>query len=169
MIAMNKALFLDRDGVINHDPGDYTMRLEEFVLLPTAIEAIRFAVENGYLVIVITNQGGIAKGLYDHAEVHKMHAFLESACRDAGVEITHIYYSPHHPDFGNSLSRKPGSLLLERALGRFNIDASKSVMMGDRDRDVQCAQKAGVRGVLIPTNGPLLDYVKAFIQKEQSA
>ncbi|MEY3399412.1 MAG: hypothetical protein RL220_2006 [Bacteroidota bacterium] len=154
-----KALFLDRDGVINHDPGDYTMSLEEFVILPTVREAIALAVSRQYLPIVITNQGGIAKGLYTHAEVHRMHDYLKSEIPG----IAGIFYSPHHPDFGNSLTRKPESLLIERAIHRFNIDPSASVMIGDRDRDVECARRAGVPGMLIPTNSSLLEHVQVLV------
>jgi D-glycero-D-manno-heptose 1,7-bisphosphate phosphatase len=164
---MNKALFLDRDGVINHDPGDYTMALEEFIILPTVVQALAMAQSKGYKIFIITNQGGIAKGLYSIEEVHKMHRYLCQVCEEAGVEITHIYFSPHHPDFGNSLCRKPGSLLVERALARYNIDAAQSVMIGDRDRDVVCANGAGVQGVLMPTNAPLLEYVNAFLQNKK--
>ncbi len=158
----HKALFLDRDGVINHDPGDYTMSVEEFVILPNVVDALKLATDKGYQIFIITNQGGIAKGLYSHNEVAKMHAYLRQTCEKVGVDIKHIYYSPHHPDFGNSLTRKPESLLIERALGRYNIDATKSVMIGDRDRDVICAEKAGVRGILIKTNGDLLPYIEAL-------
>jgi D-glycero-D-manno-heptose 1,7-bisphosphate phosphatase len=156
---MNKALFLDRDGVINHDPGDYTSSLEEFIILPTVLEALKKAYDKGYLLILITNQGGIAKGLYTHETVDQIHAYFSNECKKAGIEITNVYYSPHHPDYGNSLTRKPCSLLLERAIGRYNIDTTKSVMIGDKDRDIECAAKVGVRGVKIPTNADLLNYV----------
>lgn len=156
----HKALFLDRDGVINHDPGDYTMSVEEFIILPTVIDALKMAYDKGYKIIIITNQGGLAKGLYAEEEVFKMHNLLKNTCQESNVEITGIYYSPHHPEFGNSLSRKPGSLLMERAIAKHHIDASQSVMIGDRERDVQCAEAVGVRGILIPTNSDLLDYVK---------
>jgi D-glycero-D-manno-heptose 1,7-bisphosphate phosphatase len=159
MKPMNKALFLDRDGVINHDPGDYTMSVEEFVILPTVVEAMKVAQRKGYLIIVITNQGGLAKGLYSEHDVHAMHEKLRNTCEESGVEITHIYYSPHHPDFGNSLTRKPESLLLERAIGRYHIDPSASLMIGDRDRDVECARRVGVKGLLIRTNDKLIDHI----------
>ena len=100
--------------------------------------------------------------MYTHEEVGRMHKYLRDTCQTAGVEITHIYYSPHHPDFGNSLTRKPASLLMERAIARYNIDAANSVMIGDRERDVQCAVGAGVRGILIPTNGDLIEYVSTL-------
>jgi D-glycero-D-manno-heptose 1,7-bisphosphate phosphatase len=157
-----KALFLDRDGVINHDPGDYTMTPEEFIILPTVMEALALAQSKGYTLFVITNQGGIAKGLYTHETVAVMHDILHRTCQESGVEIKRILYSPHHPEFGNSLTRKPERLLMERALARYNLDAAKSVMIGDRERDVQCAQQVGVRGILIPTNSPLLDVVRTL-------
>ncbi len=155
----SKALFLDRDGVINHDPGDYTMSVEQFIILPTAVQAMKVAQNKGFIIVVITNQGGLAKGLYTEKEVFAMHEKLRVTCQKSGVEITHIYYSPHHPDFGNSLTRKPESLLLERAIARFNIDPSASLMIGDRDRDVECARRVGVRGILMNTNDNLVDYI----------
>ena len=157
-----KALFLDRDGVINHDPGDYTMSISEFIILPTVMEALKLAHDKGYSIFVITNQGGIAKGLYGHDTVAAMHKLLHDTCQEHGVEIKRIFYSPHHPEFGNSLTRRPERLLMERALARYNLDPSTSVMIGDRERDVQCAQQAGVKGILIPTNSPLLDVVRTL-------
>ncbi|MBL7944340.1 MAG: HAD family hydrolase [Flavobacteriales bacterium] len=155
----NKALFLDRDGVINHDPGDYTYSLKEFVVLPGVIDALELAVSKGYLLIIITNQGGIAKGLYSDAVVREIHEYLGHLCRARNFAITAIYYSPHHPDFGNSLTRKPCSLMIERALARYHIDPKRSLMVGDKMRDLEAAEKAGVPGILIPTNGSLLDVV----------
>ena len=116
----------------------------------------------GYSIFVITNQGGIAKGLYGHEMVASMHEVLRNTCQEHGVEIKRIFYSPHHPEFGNSLTRKPERLLMERALARYNLDPTTSVMIGDRERDVQCANQAGVRGILIPTNSPLLDVIQTL-------
>ncbi|MGF1565296.1 MAG: D-glycero-alpha-D-manno-heptose-1,7-bisphosphate 7-phosphatase [Flavobacteriales bacterium] len=158
-----KAVFLDRDGVINHDPGDYTRSLSEFHILPTVIAALKALHENGYLIILITNQGGIAKGEYTHDDVAEIHRYLRRVCAEEGVEITEIYYSPHHESTGKSLSRKPGSLMIERAMGRFNIDPQKSFMIGDKQRDLDCAAGAGVKGVLIPTNAPLIEYVHLLL------
>lgn len=156
----HKAVLLDRDGVINHDPGTYTTALADFKLLPTVLDALKNLYDSGHLLIVITNQGGIAKGLYGHDAVAEMHAFLEEQCRNAGAPLTDIYYSPHHQDFGKSLSRKPGSLMIERALAQYDIDPARAVMVGDKERDLAAAAPAGVRGVLIPTNAPLINYVE---------
>ncbi|MFZ6053230.1 D-glycero-alpha-D-manno-heptose-1,7-bisphosphate 7-phosphatase [Halocola ammonii] len=156
---MNKAIFLDRDGVINHDPGDYTTSLEEFHILPTVMEALQEMRRKDYQLILITNQGGIAKGIYPEENVREIHKFFVEECKKNGVEITAIYFSPHHDNFGKSLSRKPGSLMVERAVARYNIDPKKSFIIGDKDRDLEAGAGAGVKGIKIETNAPLLDVV----------
>ena len=158
----NKCLLLDRDGVINHDPGDYTCSLEEFIILPGVTAAIKCAKEKGYKIAIITNQAGIAKGLYTHETVKEIHDYLMSECQKNGGHIDAIFYSPHHPDHGNSLSRKPGCLLVQRALALLDGDAAQSIMIGDRDRDIEAANAAGVNGILMEKNGDLLSYVKSL-------
>lgn len=157
---MNKAIFLDRDGVINHDPGDYTTHISEFTILPTVMEALKRFQDKGYLLVLITNQGGIAKGIYSHEDVAEIHGYFLDECAKHDVQITEIYYSPHHDDFGASLTRKPGSLMVEKAVARFDIDPTSSVMIGDKQRDLDAASKVGVPGILVPANAPLLEYVE---------
>lgn len=152
MSGINKAIFLDRDGIINKEIGDYVYKLEDFEVNDGVVDALKYWRSKGYLLIVITNQGGIAKGLYDHHEVHMLHQYLHTFLNQEGLHLDEIYYSPHHSDFGNSLSRKPGSLMVERALARFDIDPSLSVMIGDRPRDIEAAAGAGVKGMLVEAN-----------------
>jgi len=159
---MRKALFLDRDGVINHDPGDYTYSLDEFVILPTVMEALQLAISKGFELVVVTNQAGISRGLYTKEEVDRIHAFFQSECKKNNVEILEFFYSIHHPDICNSLSRKPAGLWVERACAKYKFDKDASVMIGDRDRDVLCANAAGVRGIQMKQNGDLLEYVKTL-------
>lgn len=158
-----KAIFLDRDGVINHDPGDYTRNIDEFTILPTVLESLRILKERGFVFVLITNQGGIAKGIYGHEEVSEIHNYLKGVCEDNGTPILDIYYSPHHEITGKSLSRKPGSMMIERACARYNINPSKSYMVGDKQRDLDCASVVGVPGVLINPNDPLIDYLDKMI------
>lgn len=160
----DKAIFLDRDGVINHDPGDYTRSLSEFHVLPTVFDALKQLSEAGYKLILITNQGGIAKGQYTHAAVAEIHTEFKRACSERGIEITDIFYSPHHPDFGASLSRKPGSLMIEKACAKHGIAPSLSWIVGDKERDITAGEAAGVAGVLIPVNGDLIDFVPQLLQ-----
>jgi D-glycero-D-manno-heptose 1,7-bisphosphate phosphatase len=111
---MKKALFLDRDGVINHDPGDYTYSLDEFIILPTALKAMKFAQDMGYEIVIVTNQAGVSRGFYSIHEVNKIHSFLRSECDKKEIEIRDIYFSIHHPDICNSISRKPHGLWIEQ-------------------------------------------------------
>lgn len=151
---MNKAIFLDRDGVINVERG-YTHRLEDFVILPDLIENLQLYLKKGYLLIVISNQSGIAKGLYTQPEVETIHSFLLNELTKNNITISEIYYCVHHPDVSRCICRKPDSLFVEKALARFNIDPSKSYFIGDKERDVEAGEKAGVKGILIEANSPL--------------
>ncbi len=152
---MAKAVFLDRDGVINKEIGRYIERVEEFEILPHVPEALKRWYDAGYLLFIITNQGGIAKGLYGHEEVQTMHRILDETLAPLNVKITEAYYAPHHPEHGNCLMRKPGSMMLERAIAKYNVDPSLSVMIGDKDRDMEAASRVGVRGILIEPNQDL--------------
>jgi D-glycero-D-manno-heptose 1,7-bisphosphate phosphatase len=158
-----KAIFLDRDGVINHDPGDYTKNVGEFSILPTALESLIILKKRGFVFILITNQGGIAKGIYSHNDVNEIHNHLRKVCNENGTPLLDIYYSPHHEITGLSLSRKPGSMMVERAIARYNINPKESWMIGDKQRDLDCASVLGVKGVLIPTNGNLIDYLPSLV------
>lgn len=161
---MRPALFLDRDGVVNRERGEHTWRLEDLVLLPDVGAAVRAANDAGWAVIVITNQSGIALGLYTHQDVHRIHTELERRLALERARIDAFHYCPHHPDHGRCLCRKPGSLLLEKALARHGIDPARSWMIGDRERDIIAARDAGVRGRLIPSNAPLFPLVQELLQ-----
>jgi len=144
---MNKCIFLDRDGVLNEDRTDYVYRVEDFIIPDGVPEALRLLKDAGYLLIVITNQAGIAKGLYTRDDVMTCYNYLQDQC---GQLIDDIYYCPHHPKYDSeSLTRKPGSLLLEKAIAKYNIEPDVSWMIGDALRDMQAGRRVGVRTVRI--------------------
>lgn len=145
-MQQQKCVFLDRDGVLNRERGEYTYKLDEFEVLPGVPEALRLLKQNGYLLIVVTNQGGIAKKLYRKADVKACHNKLQDCC-DSLIDA--IYYAPGHPNFSESLSRKPDSLMLERAMAKYNIDPAQSWMVGDSLRDIEAADKVGVKSILV--------------------
>jgi D-glycero-D-manno-heptose 1,7-bisphosphate phosphatase len=156
MQRMNKAVFLDRDGVLNRERGDYTWLPEDFEINEGVAEALKLFSDKGYLLIVITNQGGIARGLYTEGHVEQLNERLSQYCRERGVELTEIYYCPHHPDYGKCLCRKPGSLLLEKAIARFRIDPAQSYFVGDSERDCIAGAAAGVTTIKTEANSNLL-------------
>lgn len=143
---MTKAVFLDRDGVLNKDNPNYTYRVADFEILPGVIEALQALHHAGYKLVVVTNQSGIAQGIYTHADVAACHAYMQEQC---GGVIDHFYYSPYHPSATHSLSRKPGTLMFEKARAKFDIDFSQSLMVGDRGRDIIPARQLGIRTIQI--------------------
>lgn len=154
------AVFLDRDGVINRERGIHTWRVADFEILPGVIEAVAAIRRAGLLSIVVTNQSGIALGMYGHADVAEVHAYLHRQLASHGAQLDAVYYCPHHPDKGRCLCRKPGSLLFERAIARFGIDPARSLMIGDRPRDIEAAAAVGVRGILVDPNASLPPLLK---------
>ncbi len=156
MGGLRKILFLDRDGVINHDPGDYTWEVSKFHLLPDVISFAQSADKKGYSIIVITNQGGIAKGLYSLEDVHVLHAHMASLFKAANVPLLDVFVSEHHDVISNSISRKPSPLMIERALALHHGDPKSSLMIGDKETDVQAGELAGVRAVRIERNSSLM-------------
>jgi D-glycero-D-manno-heptose 1,7-bisphosphate phosphatase len=157
---MKKAVFLDRDGVINRKGSPYYIfREEDFFFNEGTIEAIRYFNGKGYLVIVITNQGGIARGIFTEEQLVRLHNFMIGKLSESGAEITAIYYCPHHPDVSECECRKPGSLLFRKAIENHGIDPESSFMIGDSGIDIEAAEKAGIKGILIPTNGNMMDLV----------
>jgi D-glycero-D-manno-heptose 1,7-bisphosphate phosphatase len=157
---MNKALFLDRDGVLNRERSQYTFSLEDFEVLPDVSASLQLALQKGYMLIVISNQGGIAKQIFTTERVEQLHKKLSSKLAMDGVHFSEIYYCKHHDEVGKCICRKPDSLMLEKAMARFNIDPKLSVMIGDSPRDVESAAKAGIKGHLIESNSGIFEIVK---------
>lgn len=164
----NKAIFFDRDGTLNvdvhylHDPAD-------FVWVDGAIEAIRWANEHGYLVIVVTNQSGVARGYYDEAAVHHLHDWMNTELEKHNAHIDAFYYCPHHtegklPAYTKSCDcRKPAPGMILRAIAEHDIDPAASWMFGDAESDVAAAENAGVRGVRY-AGGSLCELIRATIE-----
>lgn len=162
---MNKAVFLDRDGVINRERNDYTFRIEEFEILPDVFEALKLLQKAGYLLVIISNQSGIGRGLFTIEDTEKMHAYMLEKFKKQGIRIEEIYYCVHHPETGSCLCRKPESLHVEKALARFNINPALSYFIGDKERDTEAGEKAGVKGILIESNSSLMSAIQPCIKK----
>lgn len=155
---MNKCIFLDRDGVLNIERGDYTFLPKDFKIIEGVPEAIEKIKNAGYLVIVVTNQAGITKGIFTREQMHICHDILMGITHNL---IDHIYYSPYHPSFSGSLTRKPDTLMIEKAKARFDIDPDSSWLVGDRCADIECGQKMGLQTVLI-SDGKIIECNPTF-------
>jgi D-glycero-D-manno-heptose 1,7-bisphosphate phosphatase len=147
----SKCVFLDRDGVLNEDLSDYLHKLDDLIIPEGVPEALNLLKEAGFLLIVITNQAGIAKGMYGPEVVYAIHEKMQEV---SGNALDDLYFAPSHPEFtGKSLSRKPDSLMLEKAIAKYNIDTAQSWMIGDRARDMEAGHKVGLKTIhVIPEN-----------------
>lgn len=144
---MDKCVFLDRDGVLNKEIGTYVYRPEELIIPEGVPQATHLLKAAGYALIVVTNQAGIAKGLYTRKQVLQIYQVIQKACHGS---LDALYFCPYHPKYDSeSLSRKPGSLMLEKAIARFGIDPEQSWMVGDRQRDLEAAKRVHVKGIFI--------------------
>ena len=146
----NKAVFIDRDGTININV-EYLDTPDEFKMYPGVAEGIRLLKENGYKIIVITNQSGIARGFFTEETLEKIHNKMKDELSEKGASIDAIYYCPHHPD-EKCNCRKPNTGLLKKAIKDFDIDVKNSFFIGDRMIDVEAGSKIGVKTVLVPEN-----------------
>ena len=155
---MQKAIFLDRDGVLLNDAGQYYIyKTDDIIINNGVIDALKRFTDMGFLLIVISNQGGIAKQIYTKEDVENIHSELKKQFEIEGINITEYYYCPHHSDVEKCLCRKPEPLLIEKALARFNIDPDKSFMIGDNKRDVDAGKRVGLSCIKIKPNQNLLD------------
>ena len=136
---MRPALFLDRDGVINVD-GGYVGRKEDFEFFPEIFELCRVAKQLGYLLFVVTNQSGIGRGYYTDQDFLALNDWMLGVFKEHGVDIDKVYYCPHL----DSPDRKPEPGMILRAAGEFDVDLSRSILVGDKETDVQAGIAAGV-------------------------
>ena len=153
---MTKCIFLDRDGVLNKDFVDYVYSEDKIFILPGVADALKSLKNAGYLLVIITNQSGISQGIYTEDDMHNVHRIIQERC---GGVIDDIYFAPGHPSKSESLSRKPGSLMFERAIAKYDIDISLSWMVGDKHRDLVPAEKLGIKCIQVDhSDSVLADY-----------
>jgi D-glycero-D-manno-heptose 1,7-bisphosphate phosphatase len=160
---MNKVVFLDRDGVINDGTLYYTYKISDFKCNEGVFVGLKMLIENGFKLIVISNQSGVAKGEYTIENVEEVHDFMKQELRKNGIELTDVFYCPHHPDVSNCECRKPGTLLFEQAIEKHAVDVTKSYMIGDSKRDIEAANKMNIKGILISKNENIVPYCKQII------
>lgn len=149
-----RAVFFDRDGTLNYDPG-YLGDPDKLVLYPGTSEGLKLLKELGFMIIVITNQSGIARGYFTARDVEAVHRRLNEILQHDGVSVDAFYYCPYHPDFNTPEEckcRKPSPDMLLRAAGDFGIDLRESYFVGDTASDVRCGRAAGVKTVLVKSS-----------------
>ena len=145
------AIFFDRDGTINVDK-DYLYKISDWEWIPGAQQAIQKLQIAGFKIIIVSNQSGIARGLYSISDVDELHSFIHNDLDKSGIHIDAFFYCPHHPNFGSSCDcRKPSPFMLLKAKELLNLDLQSSWIIGDRVSDMQCGVAAGVNPLFVKT------------------
>ncbi len=157
--ASGTAVFLDRDGTLNHDTG-YVTTPEQLVLFPGVPEAIARLNHLGARVLLVTNQSAIGRGMMTIEELESIHERLAELIRPSGARIDGIFFCPHHPQDGCGC-RKPKAGLIDQAVIRFGLDVCQCYLVGDKRSDLEAAQTASVPGVLVMTSSYSADVVRA--------
>jgi len=141
---MKKALFLDRDGVINIEKN-YLYKKDDFEFIDGIFELCQHYQNLGYLIFIVTNQSGIARGMYNKEDFSKLTSWMLEEFKNNNITITKVYYCPHHPDIsGDCDCRKPKPGMILNAASEFHIDLLNSIMIGDKERDIEAALNAGI-------------------------
>lgn len=154
---MNKAVFLDRDGVITQDPPHYAHRIDQLELIPRSSEAIRLLNENGFRVVVVSNQSGVARGYYQEKDVEIFNNAMKKKLEVVGANIDAIYYCPHYPDAKIEEyrvvcdCRKPKPGMLKRAEKNLNLELKQSFLVGDKISDIEAGYSVGCKTLLVLT------------------
>lgn len=165
------AVFFDRDGVLNLDHG-YTHRKDQFDWVPGAKKSIKLFNDLGYLVFVVTNQAGIARGMYQPEDVHALHRWMNGALKRIGAHIDDFYFCPHHPTAGDGQwtqicdCRKPAPGMLEKAFADWPAIRENSFLIGDNQTDVEAANRASIPGYLFE-GGDLFEFVSKILPEPQ--
>lgn len=160
----NRAIFLDRDGVVNENRDDYVKNKNEFIFLPQVFTAINKFNQMGFLTIIITNQSAINRGIITKTQLDDIHTFMLNELEKNSCKITKIYFCPHRPDEDCSC-RKPQTGLLTRAIEDFDIDISNSWLIGDKESDILAAKKIGLKSIFVNEENGLL-YAVNLIKKK---
>lgn len=150
-VLRDVTIFLDRDGTTNRDTG-YIKSPEELQIFPGAVEAVARLKQAGARVVVVTNQSGVGRGLFSIEMLGAIHARLRAVFEAGGAPFDGLYYCPHHPDDGCAC-RKPGTVMIERAVADLGLDLSRAYVVGDQRRDIDLARRIGAKGLLV-TTGP---------------
>ena len=161
---MNKAIFLDRDGVlIDNQQHYYIWKSDQMKFVDGVFRNLQQLQENGFQLFIVSNQGGISRGLHSKEDILKLHDEMIQTFRKNKITITDILFCPHHGDNEKCLCRKPEPLMIEKFIAKYGINSSESVMIGDSDSDMQAAAEAGIRAIKIMANQNMLPYILELI------
>ena len=157
-----KTVFVDRDGVINQERSDYVKSISELEIYPNVAKNIKLLKDAGFLVVVITNQSAVNRGIVTHETINQIHNSIQDHLKKSGTFLDGFYYCPHTPN-ENCNCRKPKPGLLQQAILELNIDLNSSWMIGDSDSDIEAADSVGCKAIKINDNFSLDNAVEKIL------
>lgn len=160
-----KVLFLDRDGILNVERGEYTYKVEDVEIVDDLLASAKLFFKAGYEFIIISNQGGISRGLYSKEDVLAIDNILRDSFVSNGMSILDSYYCPHHNEIENCLCRKPKSLLLERAIAKYNLKIENTFFIGDSPRDKEAGEALSIKSFQVEANSSILELSKTLLNE----
>ena len=163
-MTKNKTVFLDRDGVINEDSDEYIKSRDEFHFIPGSRRAVQLLNENGFDVILITNQSAVNRGMITEVVLHGIHELLNTCLAEIGASLLDIFFCPHRPD-EKCNCRKPETGMLKAAKKKYGISLEAAYFVGDSIKDVECARNAGLKGAILVLTGKGRNSVKKLAEK----
>jgi D-glycero-D-manno-heptose 1,7-bisphosphate phosphatase len=160
-----KAIFLDRDGVLIDNRGHYYIwKSDQLKLIDGVIENLKTISQKGFQLFIVSNQGGISRGLYSKNDILKLHAELIQTFKANYIEIAEIAFCPHHPEVEKCLCRKPDSLMIDKLVAKYRINKEGSYLIGDSQSDMDAARQAGIQGIQIIPNQNMFPYLSFLNQ-----
>jgi D-glycero-D-manno-heptose 1,7-bisphosphate phosphatase len=162
---MGRAIFLDRDGVIIDNQNHYYIwNLEQLTLIDGVFENLRLLQQEGYQLFIVSNQGGISRGLYTKDDILKLHEELIETFRENQITISDISFCPHHNENEKCLCRKPESLMIDKLIAKYDLNPAESFMIGDSESDMKAADLAGIKGIRITQNQNMFPFITNLLQ-----
>lgn len=155
-----KAIFLDRDGVlIDNSDHYYIWKEEQLKFVDGVFDNLKWLLLKGYQLFIVSNQGGISKGVYSKNDILELHMLLLQTFRNHSIEITEITFCPHHPEIEKCMCRKPDSIMIEKLLAKYKLNRDGSYFIGDSCSDRSAALSAGIQSIQIPSNSNMQSFI----------
>lgn len=161
---MNKAIFLDRDGVlINNKHHYYIWESAQIEFVEGVFENLQMLQQKGFQLFIVSNQGGISRGIYTKENIARLHEELIQAFSKNQVTISDIIYCPHHNEIEKCLCRKPQSLMIDKLMAKYELNPKESVLIGDSESDITAAAMAGIHGIRITPNRNMFPFIAKLL------
>ena len=162
---MNKAIFLDRDGVlINNQHHYYIWESSQIEFIDSVFENLKLLQQKGFQLYIVSNQGGIARGLYTKDNIMTLHEQMLETFRKNQINISDILFCPHHSEKEKCLCRKPESLMIDKLIAKYDLNPTESILIGDSESDMKAAAMAGIHGIKITTNQNMFPFISNLLQ-----